>query len=165
MEQLDSQIVAREKFFCFIDPNRPDPKPFGGKITLSKDTTITTNVQISGKIGGGINIRAGRNNKPSHLSGMQENLNRMHLSRDVFHGALELPACNEGLAKLAFLKNTFLCLFEKFGYTYALSNAARYISDGFLEKGDVEVVMLQLLSGYENGILVSEESGVFFWLL
>ena len=93
---------------------------------------------------------------------MQENLNRIHSSRDAFLGALELPAYNEGLAKLAFLKNIFLCVFEKFGYTYALSKPARYISDGFLEKGDVEVVMLQPFRGYENGILASEDLGVYF---
>jgi len=160
--RLDSQIAAREQFFRFIDPNRPDPKPFAGKITLSEDTKTTTNVQISGKIGGGINIRAGNNNKPSNLAETHKNLKRMHLSGDAFHGTLGLPAYNEGLAKLAFLKNAFLCLFGKFGYTYALSKPARYIADGFLEKEDVEVVMLQPISGFENNILVSEESGVCF---
>lgn len=160
--RLDSQIAAREQFFRFIDPNRPAPKPFAGKITLSEDPKITTNVQISGKIGGGINIRAGNNNKPSNLVETNENLKRIHLSGGAFHGTLGLPAYSKHLAKLAFLKNAFLCLFGKFGYTYALSKPARYISDGFLEKRDVEVVMLQPISGFENSILVSEETGVCF---
>jgi len=154
--------IVRLQFFRFIDPNRPDPKPFAGKITLSEDPKTTTNVQISGKIGSGINIRAGNNNKPSSLSETHESLKRIHLSGDTFHGALGLPAYSERLAKLAFLKNAFLCLFGKFGYTYALSKPARYISDGFLEKCDAKVVMLQPISGFENNILVSEESGVCF---
>lgn len=160
--RLDSQIAAREQLFRFIDPNRPDPSPFAGKITLSEDPRITTNIQISGKIGGRISVRAGKNNKPSHLSGTQEALKRIHSSGGEFHGTLGLPAYDERRAKLAFLKSAFLCLFGKFGYTYALSKPARYICDGFLEKIDVEVVMLQPISGYENKILVSEEAGVCF---
>ncbi|WP_444462944.1 hypothetical protein [Rhodobacter capsulatus] len=78
--RLDSQIAAREQFFRFIDPNRPNPKPFAGKISLNEDVAITTNAQISGKIGDGINIRVGKNNKPSHLSGALESLKHISSS-------------------------------------------------------------------------------------
>ncbi|MBU2936504.1 MULTISPECIES: HNH endonuclease [Pacificibacter] len=160
--KLDSQISAREQFFRFIDPNRPDPKPFPGKITLSEDPTITTNIQISGKIGSKINVRAGKNNKPSHLSGTREKIAEIYLSQRSFNGKISVPTYDKKRAKLAFLKNAFLCLFAKFGYTYALSQPARYIVQGFLEESDFDVVMLQPIDGYENSILVNEKTGVCF---
>lgn len=160
--RLDSQIAAREQFFRFIDPKRSDPSPFPGQIALIEDPTRATNVQISGKIGSGINIRAGKNNKPSHLLGTQERLAKAHSSSSAFSGVLKVPTYDQNRSNLGFLKNAFLCLFAKFGYTYALSEPARYIVNGFLEKNDVEVVMLTPIFGYENSILVSEKSGVCF---
>lgn len=159
---LDSQIAAREQLFRFIDPNRPDPRPFAGKITLSESPEISTNIQISGKVGSGISIKAGGNNKPSNLSETKNKIENAHLSGGAFHASLSLPMYNESRADLAFLKSAFLCLFGKFGYTYALSYPGRYISRKFLEKDNVEVVKIKPVSGYERSILVSQNAGVCF---
>lgn len=160
--RLDSQIAARERFFRFLDPNRPSPNPFPGKITLRESPETATNIQVSGKIGSGINLQAGINNNPKNLVKLKEDLVNNHSSKCSFQATLEVPSYNKKLANLAFLKNAFLCLFAKFGYTYALSQPARHIVQGFLEERHVDVVMLQPIDGYENNILVSEEVGVSF---
>lgn len=160
--RLDSQIAAREQLFRFIDPNRPDPSPFPGKITLSESPKISTNIQISGKVGAGINIDAGKNNKPSNLLGTKEKLERLYSSGGAFHASLSLPMYDERRSNLAFLKSAFLCLFGKFGYTYALSAPGKYMSSIFFERDDVEVAKIKPITGYENSILVSENTGVCF---
>lgn len=161
--RLDSQVAAREQFFRFVDPNRPDPKPFPGTLTLSQDPEVKTNIRISGKLGSGINVSAGkRHNHPENLSEARNSLEGISLSGGRFHGSLGLPAYDEKCADLGFLKSAFLCLFAKFGYTFALSAVGRFVSNAFLCESDFKVVKLNPFPGYENSILVGEVSGVCF---
>ena len=160
--RLDSHISAREQFFCFIDPKRQEPKTFTGKITIGGKADLPTNIQISGKIGARVAVRAGLNNHPISLITAKDHLSKAFSSRDEVDLTFSVPTYDERLAKLGFLKSAFLCLFAKFGYTYAISKPARYIIETFQEANTLDVPMLNAFSECEKKIVFGPKYGLCF---
>lgn len=123
---------------------------------------VNLNVKISGKIGSGMDVKAGNNNDPSTLRFVQDFLSNRYQDQAGFKGLLRLPVYDEDRAMQGFLKTAFLYLFAKFGYSYALSGPGRHVVRRFVEGSGFKIVMLKPFSGYEDSILLSQRSGLCF---
>ncbi len=161
--RLDSQIAARELLFQRLDPSRPEPRPIRATLKLRDSPQSDVNIRFSGKISDGIKTTLSKeHNHPDKFGRVLQALQNASEKNHTFAARLTFPSYDERLSDLAFLKSAFLCLFAKFGYTYALSEPAQFLVSTFLEKTHLDIVKLVPFENCGNNILVSEEMGLCF---